>query len=72
MKPYKGIIRIVCERKKGCLKNLKKNVQPGCLDCPKGTTEILDLDEKVLFEYRSPVQRTGKRKKKGTKAEGAE
>ena len=63
MKPYKGIIRISCQGKKGCLKNLKKNVQPGCLDCPQAITEILDLDEKVLFKYRSPVKRTGKRKK---------
>lgn len=64
MKPYRGIIRIICQRKKGCLKNLKKNVQPGCLDCPEALTEILDLDQKVLFKYRSPKNRTGKRKKK--------
>ena len=54
MKPYKGIIRISCEGKKGCLKNLKKNVQPGCMDCPEGITEILDLDEKVLFKIKVP------------------
>ena len=64
MKPYKGIIRIVCKKKTGCLRNLKTNVKPGCMDCPQAVTEILDLDEKVLFEYRSPVQRTGKRKNK--------
>ena len=57
MKPYKGIIRIVCERKKGCLKNLKKNVQPGCLDCPHAITEILDLDEKVLFKGKAQRQK---------------
>ena len=57
MKPYKGIIRIGCERKKGCLKNLKKNVQPGCLDCPHAITEILDLDEKVLFKGKAQRQK---------------
>jgi len=64
MKPYKGIVRISCGKKKGCVKNLRENVQPGCLDCPQAVTEILDLDEKVLFKYRSPKTRTGKRKKK--------
>ena len=63
MTPYKGIIRIACTRKSGCLRNLQKDVQPGCMDCPEARTEILDLDGKVLFTYRSPEERTGKRKK---------
>jgi len=62
MTPYKGIIRITCTRKSGCLRNLKvKDVQPGCMDCPAAKTEILDLDGKVIFEYRSPEAKTGKR-----------
>jgi len=65
MTPYKGIINIKCTRKKGgCLKNLKKDdVQPGCMDCPEAVTQILDLDDTVIYEYRSPVIKTGKRNK---------
>jgi len=63
MIPYKGIIQITCKKKSGCLRNLKKNdVQPGCMDCPEAVTRILDLDGKVIFEYRSPEIKTGKRK----------
>jgi len=63
MNPYKGIITIKCMRKKGgCLRNLNiDDVQPGCMDCPKALTQILDLDDKVIFEYRSPEIKTGKR-----------
>lgn len=64
MRPYNGIIRITCQRKKGCLRNLKRDVQPGCLDCPEALAGILDLEGKVLFEYRSLAQRTGRRKRK--------
>ena len=73
MNSYRGIINIKCTRKSGCLRNLKTNdVQPGCMDCPEAVTRILDLDEKVIFEYpstgsgpkgRSPEIKTGKRKK---------
>ena len=76
MTPYKGIIQIICKKKKGCLKNLKvTDVQPGCMDCPEAVTRILDLDGKVIYEYpstslralsvskgRSPVIKTGVRK----------
>ena len=63
MTPYRGIIQISCTRKKGCLRNLKKNnVQSGCMDCPEAITRILDLDGKVIFEYKSPEVKTGKRK----------
>ena len=64
MTPYKGIINIKCTRKKGgCLLNLKKDdVQPGCMDCPEAVTQILDLENKVIYEYRSPAVKTGKRK----------
>ena len=69
MKPYKGIIRIVCGLKKGCLRSLHKDVQPGCMDCPKAITQIINLSGEVLYEYKSPAQRTGRRLKK-TKKEG--
>ena len=62
MTPYKGIIRITCLKKKGgCLRNLGEDVQPGCMDCPAAITEILDLEEKAIYEYRSPALKTGKR-----------
>lgn len=64
MKAYKGLIKITCGETKGCLRNLKVNVQPGCMDCPKAVTEIIDYDEKVLYEYKSPAVKTGKRKNK--------
>jgi len=64
MTPYKGIIQISCTKKKGCLRNLKKNdVQPGCMDCPAAITRILDLDGNMIYEYRSPEIRKGKRKR---------
>lgn len=63
MKPYKGQIRIECEKQKGgCLRNLKKDVEPGCMDCPQARTTIVDLEQKPLFEYKSPPAKTGKRK----------
>jgi len=61
MKPYRGIIKIVCRKKGGCLKNLKENIKPGCIDCPEAKTQILDLEDNVLFEYESPKEKTGKR-----------
>ncbi len=65
MTPYRGIIKISCTRKKGgCLRNLKKgDVQSGCMDCPEALSQILDLDDKVIYEYRSPVVKTGKRRR---------
>ena len=66
MKPYRGIVRIECSRKAGCLKNLKKNVQAGCMDCPEAVSRILDLDGRVIYTYRSPEVRTGKRTPKKT------
>ena len=63
MTSYRGIINIICIRKKGgCLRNLGEDVQPGCMDCPEALTQVLDLDDKVIYEYRSPVVKTGKRK----------
>jgi len=65
MIPYKGIVQISCTKKKGCLRNLKKNdVQPGCMDCPEAITQILDLEGTVIFEYsaKSGTVKTGKRK----------
>lgn len=64
MTPYRGIINIICKKKSGCLRNLGKDVQPGCMDCPEAVTQILDLDDKVIFEYKSPEVKTGKRVKK--------
>ena len=64
MNPYKGIIQISCTKKKGCLRNLKvSDVQPGCMDCPEAITRILDLDDTVIYEYRSPAVKTGTRLK---------
>jgi len=60
MNAYRGIIKISCTST-GCLRNLKQNVQPGCMDCPKALTQILDLEGKVIYEYRSPEVKTGKR-----------
>jgi hypothetical protein len=63
MTPYRGIIQITCKRKSGCLKNLKvSDVQPGCMDCPEAISQILDLEGKVIYEYKSPEVKTGKRK----------
>ena len=64
MKPCKGLIEIKCERKAGCLRNLKKDVAPGCMDCPEAMTTIIDLEGKPLFHYKSPPAKTGKRTKK--------
>ncbi len=62
MKPYRGQFETECTIKgEGCLRNLRKGVQPGCMDCHKAITRIVDLDGKVLFEYRSPEERTGER-----------
>jgi hypothetical protein len=63
MKAYKGVIRISCKKKTGCLRNLHQDVQPGCMDCPEALTEILDLEGKVIYEYVSPALKTGKKKK---------
>jgi len=63
MTSYIGIIRIRCTRRRGCLRNLHRDVQPGCMDCPEAVTEILNLDNKVIYTYRSPAARTGKRAK---------
>ena len=65
MTPYKGIVKIFCTRKSGCLQNLQKDVQPGCMDCPEALTQIIDLEDKVVYEYRSPEVRTGSRIKRG-------
>lgn len=64
MTPCKIIGQISCTRKKGCLRNLKEDVQPGCMDCPEALTEITNLEGKTIYEYRSPEQRTGTRTKK--------
>ena len=61
MKPYKGIIKISCTKKTGCLRNLHKDVEPGCMDCPAAVTEILNIEGKKIFTYKSPPERTGKR-----------
>lgn len=67
MNPCKGIHRITCLRKAGCARNLKvKDVQPECIGCPDALTEILDLEGKVIFEYRlkEKVSRKGAKKNK--------
>lgn len=64
MKPYKGIIKIKCESKKGCPRKLKDNVAAGCIDCPEAVRQVLDLEGKVLSEYKAPANRPGKKVKK--------
>ena len=62
MTPYKGIIKIICDRKKGgCPRNLREDVKPSCMDCQEAVTHILDLEDTVIHEYRSPEMKTGKR-----------
>jgi len=69
--PYKGVIVISCSvGGAGCLRNLKEDVQPGCMDCPKAVSRVVDLEGKDLFEYRSPEERTGSRKPGKQKTEG--
>ena len=63
MKTYKGKIAIQCTKKSGCLRNLHKDVAPGCIDCPMALTQIVDIEGKVLIEYKSPVEKTAKRKR---------
>jgi len=53
MTPYKGILKIVCNAKKGCFKGLRDNMKPECTACPEGVTQILDLEGKVLFETKA-------------------
>lgn len=65
MKPYKGIVEIVCLKKSGCLRNLGKDVQPGCMDCPEAVTRVKGLEGETLFEYKSPAEKTGRRRKAG-------
>ncbi len=73
MKPYKGQFQIVCKKKGGgCLRNLNKDVEAGCMDCPNALTQVLDLAGAVIYEYQSPAQKTGTRKKPGKKARAAE
>jgi hypothetical protein len=64
VKTRKIIGDIECLKKKGCLRNLKKDVQPGCMDCPEAKTTIIDLEGKPVFVYRSPKEKTGIRKRK--------
>ncbi len=69
MTPCKGIHRISCTRKGGCIltNSNEKNVQPGCIACPDALTQIIDLEDKVIFEYRAPsaiVKKIGARAKK--------
>ena len=67
MKAYRGRINIECTRETGCLKNLKEDVQPGCMDCPEAISKIIDLEDKVIYEYCSPEIKTGKRVKPSAK-----
>lgn len=64
MKPYRGLIIIKCEKKKGCLRSLKSNVMPECMDCTSAITEVIDLENKVLFKYRGWPETKNKEKVK--------
>ncbi len=61
MKPRKIIGQISCTKKTGCLRNLKKDVEPGCMDCPAAVTDILNIEGKTIYTYKSPPKKTGKR-----------
>lgn len=64
MTPYRGIIRISCSLKKAnCPRKMVENMKPECLSCENALTEVLDLDGNVIYEYRSPEVRTGRRTK---------
>lgn len=52
MNSCKGLHRIICTNKSGCLRGLKKDVQPDCMDCLAAITQVVDLDGKVVFEYQ--------------------
>ena len=71
MTPYKGKIKLVCIEKSGCRRKLKTgDVQPSCMDCLAAITQVIDLDGKIIFEYKhelSPIKSKNvlfKRKKK--------
>lgn len=63
MTPCKGIHRISCTRKNGCPRKLKKDVQPDCMDCQDALTQIIDLDDKILFEYQIKKQTKARKRK---------
>ena len=77
MVPYKGKILITCTRA-DCLRNiLTGNVQPSCMDCTAAVAQIVDLDDKVVFEYQhdlppvktgSPIKPAKPAKTKGRKS----
>lgn len=53
MTPYKGIIRISCNKKaSGCDKKLLRP-EASCINCNRGKVEILDLEGKVIAERKA-------------------
>jgi len=63
MTPYAGIIKVHCRKKKNesCPRKLITDVEPECLSCPESLTQIMSLDDKIVFEYRPP--REGQKEK---------
>ena len=48
MTPYKGIVRIECDRIGPCPSKRRGNVRAECVQCENAAITILDLDGKVL------------------------
>lgn len=71
MKPYKGLINIICSLEAECPKGLTENVQPECVDCPDCVFWIVDLEGKPLFECKKDkslkVKQSKPKKKTGTR-----
>ncbi len=67
MKPYRGIVKIRCEKKGRCPFTVVENVAPACAGCESAVLEILDLEGKTIFKMDSPtpeLRRAGRRKEK--------
>jgi len=45
-----------------------RSVQPECISCAYALTQILDLEDKIIYEHRSPEIKTGKHTKKQKKS----
>lgn len=52
MKPYRGILNIVCLERATCPNGRRKNVTPTCVECPAAEIQILNLDRKVIKRFR--------------------
>ncbi len=55
MKPYKGVVKISCEKKGTCPRKIRGDVKPDCLHCPDALIEIVSLDNKILASARLKI-----------------